>query len=233
MASGDDSGQRPRRSEIGEAQERAIARLSDAFAHDRLGVDEFEQRLTLLHRATSLADVARTLSGLADDASAIEPLPGATAIVTAREVDLVAAETVAAIFGGVERRGPWRVPRRLGVVATMGGVVLDFRDAVLGPGVTELHVRAVFGGIQILVPPTLAVEVSGAAIFGGFGHVDRAPLERDPSRPMLRVRGVAIFGGVSVETRLPGESEEDAHRHRHHRHRLGGRGAPPRLPERT
>jgi hypothetical protein len=119
---------------------------------------------------------------------------------------------VTAIFGGVERRGSWSVARQLKARAILGGIVLDFRDAALPPGVTDLHVSAVFGGIEIIVPPGLSVEVSGTAIFGGFGHVERVPAVADPDRPVLRVRGRAVFGGVAVETRLPGESESDASR---------------------
>lgn len=218
-----------------EARERAIARLSDAFAHDRIGVEDFEERLTLVHRATSIAEVSRTLSDLVDHDDAIDvewrPAQVAMPLATlASQSAMVRGDSVKAIFGGVERRGAWRVPTHLNVVATMGGIVLDFRDAVLGPGVTEVHVRAVFGGVEIIVPPSLPVEVSGGAIFGGFGHVDRMPAQADPDRPMLRVRGVAIFGGVSIETRLPGESEADAHRHRHH-HALGRGHRPRSLPE--
>jgi len=224
---------------VADAQERAIARLSDAFAHDRIGVEDFEEQLTLVHRATSIAEVNRTLSDLVnqddDKAMSVEwlerrPAHAAVALASlASESAMVRGDSVKAIFGGVERRGAWRVPAHLNVVATMGGIVLDFRDAVLGPGVTEIHVRAVFGGVEIIVPPTLPVEVSGGAIFGGFGHVDRMPAQADPDRPMLRVRGVAIFGGVSIETRLPGESEADAYRHRHH-HALGHSQGPRRLP---
>ncbi len=226
----------PSAASVTDAQERAIAQLSDAFAHDRLDVEEFEQRLTLVHRAESIVDVTRTVSDLldpgADPETAWRRAP--TAIVAASDAGSLAFDSVAAIFGGVERRGPWRAPKRLRVVATMGGIVLDFRDAVLQPGVTELEVRAVLGGIQIIVPPNLPVEVSGAAIFGGFGHVDRMPAKVDPGRPSLRVRGLAVFGGVSIETRLPGESEADAHRHRHHpRPALGPPREPRRLPEKT
>jgi hypothetical protein len=206
---------------VNDAQEHAIARLSDAFAHDRIGVEDFEERLTLVHRATSIVEVNRTLSDLVnhDDAIDVEwrPAHAAMPLALASESPMVRGDSVKAIFGGVERRGAWRVPRHLNVVATMGGIVLDFRDAVLAPGITEIHVRAVFGGVEIIVPPSLPVEVSGGAIFGGFGHVDRMPAHADPDRPMLRVRGVAIFGGVSIETRLPGESEADAHRHPHRR----------------
>jgi len=155
---------------IADAQERAIAWLSDAFAHDRIGVEDFEDRLTLVHRATSVAEVNRTLSDLVDhdDDKAVsvewlERRPAHAEIVVTSLSSLPSAmvrvDSVKAIFGGVERRGAWRVPSHLNVVATMGGIVLDFRDAVLGPGVTEVHVRAVFGGVEIIVPPTLPVEV--------------------------------------------------------------------------
>jgi hypothetical protein len=116
----------------------------------------------------------------------------------------------------------------------MGGIVLDFREARLLPGVTDVHVVAVLGGAQVIVPPGLAVEVSGTAVLGGFGHVERVPVQVDPDQPVLRVRGLAVLGGVAVETRLPGETETDAHRRRRgDRRALGGRGDPKVLPEKT
>jgi hypothetical protein len=42
---------------------------------------------------------------------------------------------------------------RLKVLALFGGVLLDFREARLLPGVTEVHVVAVMGGAQLIVPP--------------------------------------------------------------------------------
>jgi hypothetical protein len=88
------------------------------------------------------------------------------------------------------------------------------------------------GGVQLIVPPSLSVEVSGTAVLGGFGHVERAPVQFDPDRPLLRVHGLAIMGGVAVETRLAGESEMEAHRRRNRDGpALAGRSEPKRLPE--
>src|ERR1700678_4407695 len=105
---------------IADAQEHAIARLSDAFAHDRIGVEDFEERLTLVHRATSIAEVNRTLSDLVDHdddkAMSVEWLerrPAHAAMVVASLPSgsaMVRVDSVKAIFGGVERRGAWRVP---------------------------------------------------------------------------------------------------------------------------
>lgn len=212
-----------------DVRERAIAQLSDAFAHDRLELEEFERRLTVVHRAGSIAEVEQALSDLNAAPSPVE-------LVAVRAAPVVhanppAAHTMAAILGGVERRGIWAPPRRLRAVAILGGIVLDLRDASLPAGVTEIDVTAVMGGVQLLVPPGLSVEVTGSAILGGFDHVERVPAQVAPDQPVLRVHGLAVLGGVSVETRLRGESEEDAHRRRRPSHTLGTSKEPMQLPE--
>jgi cell wall-active antibiotic response 4TMS protein YvqF/uncharacterized protein DUF1707 len=194
-----------------EAREQVIARLSDAFAKDAIGVEDFEGRLTLVHRADSVSEVERVVSDLV---LASSPMTLAT-VSALPAVSAAAPAAVTAVLGGVQRGGPWMLPRRLAAVAVFGGIVLDLREAILLPGVTEIHVMAVMGGVQMIVPPSLSVEVSGTAILGGFAHLDRMAARLDPERPLLRVVGRAILGGVAVETRLPGESERQAHRRRH------------------
>ncbi len=214
-----------------DARERAIAQLSEAFAHDEIGVDEFERRLTLAHRAEDLAAIEATVHDLAapPPTESIVPAPS-HAMTPAFERD---RDRVLAIFGGVERHGTWTLPRQLQASAIMGGLVLDLREAAISPGVSEIHVTAIMGGAQIIVPPNLAVEVSGTAIMGGFAHIERAPAQRDPQQPVLRVHGIALMGGVAVETRLPGETEMDAHRRRMQDLRgLGPAREPKRLPQR-
>lgn len=213
-----------------DVRERAIAQLSDAFAHDRLDLDEFERRLTMVHRAGTVAEVGQAVADLSE-APAVAELVAARAAPPAL-VKPPAAHTVAAILGGVERRGVWALPRRLRAMAILGGMVLDLRDASLPPGVTEIEVLAVMGGVQLLVPPGLSVEVMGSAVLGGFDHVERLAPQVDPDRPVLRVRGLAVLGGVAVETRLHGESESDAHRRRRRADRALAPGKEPKqLPE--
>lgn len=199
-------------------RERVLARLSDAFAHDALDVDEFERRLTIAHRATTAAELAELASDL-PAAPAIEagkPAP-ATALVPAGNVR--ATDRILAIMGGAARKGPWTPPRKLRVTTLMGGVELDFREARLAAGVTEIEVTSIMGGLHVLVPPGLSVEIGGTAIMGGFDHMERAPAEPDPDRPVLRIHGLAIMGGVHVETRLAGENERAARRRRRHERR--------------
>ena len=200
---------------VHDARERAIAALSDGFANDALDVDEFERRVTLAHTSESAEEIAALTADLPASSTALAASPAPTvALATTPADDGATPETVYAIFGGVERRGSWTVPRRWRVVATFGGAQLDLREARFPTGVIDLEVRAVFGGVQIIVPPGLAVEVQGTAIMGGFQNVNRAPAHPDPDAPLLRIRGLAFMGGVEITMRLPGESERQAHRRR-------------------
>ena len=115
------------------------------------------------------------------------------------------AERVLMIMSGNQRQGTWRVPRKLRVVTVMAGIDLDFREAVFGPGVTEVKVTTVMGGTAIIVPPHLQVECDGIGILGLFEGMDRSAGEGDPDAPLLRITGVAVMGALEISTRPPGE----------------------------
>lgn len=206
---------------VRDTRERVIACLSDEFAHDRLELEEFERRLGVAHRSDSLAELQKLTSDLEGEAAALivaapAPLaaPVASPAIALAPASRRAEQTLAAVLGGTTRHGHWTPPQRLRVVAVMGGVELDFREAALAPGVTEIHATVFMGGVSIIVPPQLAVEMDGIAIMGGFAHTERAPAQRDPDRPVLRVTGVAVMGGVDIRTCLIGESGSEVHKRR-------------------
>ena len=195
---------------VHDARERTIAALSEGFANDALDVEEFERRVTLAHTSASAEEITALTSDLPAAPTALAKPTVAMAPAGADEG--LAPETVYAIFGGVDRRGTWNVPRRWRVIAAFGGAQLDLREARFPTGVIDLEVKAVCGGVQIVVPPGLAVEVHGTAIMGGFQDVNRAPAHPDPDAPLLRIHGLALMGGVEITMRLPGESDHQAHR---------------------
>jgi len=88
----------------------------------------------------------------------------------------------------------------------MGGVELNFCEAVLLPSVTKVQVFAFWGGIEILASPGVRLESTGIWIMGGFDHGEGAGESVDPSAPTLRVTGVALMGGVDIKVRYSGES---------------------------
>lgn len=106
-------------------------------------------------------------------------------------------ETVLALLSGVQRKGAWEPAEHVRVFAVMGGAELDFREAVLVEGVTELWIFAFWGGAQVIVPRDIHVETRGVGIMGGFSELDHRAAEADA--PTLRIRGWAVMGGVEVK----------------------------------
>ncbi|MBT3171250.1 MAG: hypothetical protein HOI02_04465 [Rhodospirillaceae bacterium] len=115
-----------------------------------------------------------------------------------------AADRLLVVLSGIQRQGSWRVPKKLRVIAVMGGIDLDFRDAVFGPGVTEVHVTSVMGGIAVIVPPHLQVVCEGASVLGMFEGMDQGTSQWDSEAPLLRITGSAIMGALEIATRPPG-----------------------------
>ena len=190
------SGEKPALVALRDRREEVIQLLTDSFANDLIDMDAFEQRTTLAHGATTVADLDALIGDL-------EPVPkDAKHAPLVVHVDAVPRPyvTTMALFGSVERQGGWSVPQDFAVSAIFGTVVLDFREARFAAGVTEVHVRVVFGSCEIIVPPNLAVECEGTGIFGSFEQA-AAPVV-DPDRPLLRIVGSAVFGSVEIEMLL-------------------------------
>lgn len=191
-------------------RERTVQELARHFAADHVGEHELEARLDRAYRATDAAALRALVSDL--PALAEEGAPAAASAPSYEVVaDAPARGTVAALMGGVSRKGRWTPARELSVIAVMGGAELDFREARLGPGVTEVSILAIMGGVEIVVPPDLHVETHGFALLGGFEETGTGAGAR-PGAPTLRIGGLALMGGVEVKVRLPGETGRDARR---------------------
>jgi hypothetical protein len=121
---------------------------------------------------------------------------------------------VIAVLGGTGRKGRWSPARNNFVISVMGGAELDFREAILPPGVTEVQIYTVWGGVEIVVPPDLHVESHGFALMGGFEHAAEGAVAPGPGAPTLRITGFAVMGGVDISVRRPGETVRDARRRR-------------------
>lgn len=206
--------------QLRDQREKTIGRLTRAFAEDQLDVDELEQRIDLAHRATSTDQLTRLVSDLPVPAAHGDAKAPASARAPARRAPPPSPtrrenETVFAVFAGIEKRGVWEPPARLYVVAAAGGAEIDFRDVALPAGVTEVTAIAVMGGVEIVVPPGVRVQLDGTAFMGGFAYADsRAIPATDPDAPVVRVTGFACMGAVEVDYRHPGETAKDARRRR-------------------
>jgi hypothetical protein len=194
-----DGEQHPSKVALRRAREQVLEQLSEGFAKDEIGLDEFERRVDDAYRATS----AHALAPLVADLATAEGAPVALET-SPRALSLVAAATrptrALAILGSTERRGRFRVDDGMQALAVLGNVELDLREVELPPGVTHLYVRAICGNVEITVPPTLAVECEGTTVLGNFETVSRVPPEGSEG-PLLRIIGSAFLGNVEIHTR--------------------------------
>jgi hypothetical protein len=214
--------------DFGATRQKAIDALCEHFANDALTVEEFERRVDQAHKAETTVELRELLADLPTGDLPVKTDESEAALTERVHASVPASRVkergfVVAALGGVERTGRWIPARQNYAISVMGGVELDFREALLPPGVTDVWVFTAMGGVEIIVPPGLAVECDGVALLGGFEHREEAVLSNDPDAPVLRVRGVAFLGGVEVSIRYPGETPRDAKRRRRldrKRHRL-------------
>ncbi len=216
---------------VGDSErQKAVDALCEAFADDRLGVDEFERRVELAHRAATLQELRVLLGDLPRAHGGVPAIPEdrRRAAAETRRVEgalgaphpLLDADKVrdtsfiVGILGGGTRRGAWRPARHNYAVGVLGGFELDFRETPLPPGVTEVRVFAFWGGGEIIVPPDVIVEVSTVGILGGFEYRHEHASTQDPDAPVLRITGLAVMGGGEVSVRYPGETKRDSRRRR-------------------
>jgi hypothetical protein len=106
------------------------------------------------------------------------------------------------IFGGNRARpGHWPPGDKCFVLSLLGGTDIDLRETDLPGGEVELTAVSFLGGATVLVPPGVSIRSSAVGLFGGV-NVKRQP-SAEEWRGSLHVKGVAILGGITVETRAP------------------------------
>jgi predicted membrane protein len=105
-----------------------------------------------------------------------------------------------AAFGGGEIKSDAKDFRGGEVLAIFGGYQVDLRKASIEGGPAVLNANALFGGIEIRVPPSWRVSLDGLPILGGYTDETEHPDVQD-GQPVkeLVVKGFAMFGGVAVK----------------------------------
>ena len=189
-------------------RKRVLDQLCELFADESLTEQMLEERLDRAYRAGSPAELQEIV---ADLPAAREP--GWAASGAGEQTQSVRGsdrQMVFAVMGGSERRGVWVPSEEVYAIAIMGGVKLDFRQARFAHRVTEITCFAMMGGIEIVVPPGVRVELNGGAFMGGFGQSGIEEPTTDPGAPLLRIQGACLMGGVEVQVRLPGETQKEA-----------------------
>jgi hypothetical protein len=176
--------------------------LSTAYAEGRLTREEHDERVDQLMAAKTFDDLIPITRDLVVVGSP-PPLVAAPQSASHFTIDATGQDLqpdkMIAIFGGVTRTGRWRVRKKIQAFALFGGMDLDLRDAVFEAPVVEIAGFWCFGGLDMKVPEGIDVRDQTAGIFGGTEVRDIG--DPVPGAPTLVIKGVALFGGVSVRGR--------------------------------
>ena len=160
----------------------AVVALREAAAEGRLTLEELSDRVATAYRSRTRGELEQVTRDL--------PAPVARSRKAPKRLTL-------SIFGGVDRKGRWRVPRRALVLCMFGGVDLDLRQAELDSTTATMTVFCMFGGADLYVPEGVEVDMRGFAIFGGNDeHGVEGALS--PASPFLRVVAISLFGGIDI-----------------------------------
>jgi hypothetical protein len=101
-----------------------------------------------------------------------------------------------AILGAVTRGNNSQAFRGGNLVAIMGGCEIDLSNAAID-GEAVLDVFAMWGGIEIRVPPDWTVSSQVVPLMGGVEDKTRPP--RGAAIHRLTLRGVAFMGGIEIK----------------------------------
>jgi hypothetical protein len=172
--------------------------LREAAGEGRLDIEELDQRLEQTYAARTYADLVPITLDLPAHPHArpvVRPAAASPQVVPGAD-----RESHLAILSGLSRKGVWVVPRHMAILCMMGGAELDLRQAKFAAQEVVITINAFMGGAQVIVGPTTRVQMEGTGIMGGYsGPSGLVEADLDESSPVVRIKGFAIWGGVSVE----------------------------------
>jgi len=175
-------------------RDRVVTLLGEAAADGRLTVTEHADRVERAYQARTLGELAVLTTDLVGPAG--------------QPIRLDGRRAVAGIFGRDNRDGCWVVPESLPVVAILGEVELDLREALLQSGRIVIYATVIFGTIHLIVPEGVVVETTGSALFTrkvartvrvpaapGSARAGRA---KPSDQPVIEVRTAGVGGTIKV-----------------------------------
>ena len=176
-------------------RDQAAAVINNALAEGRLTAEEHADRLDAIYAAKTHGELVPVLDDLPSAGTAPAPFPtrGSTQVTPAGR-----GSRIVAVLAGASRKGVWQAEPVMNVVAVLGGVELDFREAVLPGNEVVVHATSVLGGVEITVPPEMKVIDNGVAILGGREITGDTAESAAPGAPVLRIEGTCVLGGVEV-----------------------------------
>ncbi len=187
----------PGRMRASDADRERVARaLQVAVGEGRLTMTELQERLDVVYRSRTVGELDPLTADLPVPVRLTSPSP-----VTGPSPDRVGgtptSSAAIAVMSGSQRKGVWTVPAQFTAVAFWGGIEIDLTQANYAAREVTITAVAIMGGIVVVVDPDTTVVVSGVGVMGAFE--DKAHCQGRPGGPVVRINGLAFWGGVEVK----------------------------------
>ena len=199
--------QDPNQLRISDSDRHQVAEvLRHAAGEGRIDFDELDERLEAAYAAKTYADLVPITADLPTRVTSSVTLPQPRA--TTPPVPAATYSSSISVMGDCSRRGVWQVPERHTAFSMMGSVTLDLREAQFAAPEVTINAYAIMAGIDVIVNAHTQVIVEGVGIMGDFSESrPKVPAEITPASQVVRVKGMALMAGVSVQRKpMPGES---------------------------
>jgi hypothetical protein len=189
--------------------------LRKAAGEGRLDLEELDERLEATYAAKTYGDLVPLTADLpvrATDGLSLPPTAAPASAASAGSAMLPATTYASSLsfMGDCTRRGVWRVPEQHSAFSMMGSVTLDLREAIFEAREITINAVAIMAGIDIIVNAHTQVIVDGVGVMGDFSQSrDKVPAELSAASPVVRVKGMALMAGVTVQRKaMPGEGRK-------------------------
>jgi Domain of unknown function (DUF1707)/Cell wall-active antibiotics response 4TMS YvqF len=180
-------------------RERVAEILRDAAGDGRLDLDELEQRLERAFAAKTYGDLEPLVADL--------PLGVHARPATSATPAAPVAHRSQAILGEHKRTGAWTVPGTYTATAIMGSVLVDLRQATFTEPEVTISCTSIMGEVKIRVGSDVVVIAEVNPVLGEFDVRSSRGLAPMPTQGrVVRVRGTAFLGTVSVERLAPDDT---------------------------
>ncbi|GAA3971447.1 DUF1707 SHOCT-like domain-containing protein [Gordonia caeni] len=199
---GDDDRARVRASNAD--REEANAFLSAAMSVGALSPEEYTERAGTALAATTLAELDALCADLPMNRLGAAVAEGSLGPTRVSASGAAPVSRAVAIMSSSEISGGAVVGAELTAFTVMGGVEIDLREVEFTAPVLTISCRAIMGGIRIVVPSDITVEVHGSGIMGGFSGKAAGPGR--PGAPRVVIKGLALMGGVETQRAARGEN---------------------------
>ncbi len=183
--------------------------LGNAYAEGRLTLDEYQSRLDQVMSSTTYGDLVPVILDLPVAPDAL-PVPvrrdlartEATGVSPTYNTSAQPgmSHNVIAVFGQNERSDDVHLGGKAVVVAVFGQSTLDLTRASFSVQDVQIDMSAVFGEARLVVPSDAVVAVGVVPILGEVKPPSSlTPTLKTAQPPRIHVKGVALFGSVTIE----------------------------------